>query len=204
MAEQHTKKISAVKYSNIADSNLQHVIMTASEDGTVKLWDRRNGDCVRTLSQTKGPFFSLDHNKHTICAGAFETIYFWDLRKMKLLETYTDSHSDDVTCVRYCSHNPDLLLTCATDNLCCQFDFKQKPSNKEEDTIEGTYSSNQPLIDCRFIGKDKFWVTTSVNTIEVCDYETAEVLVTIDKVSNFLNKYFLVSSQSGLLDRWDL
>ena len=55
---------------------------------------------------------------------------------------------------------------------------------KEEECVEGTYCSEQPLIDCGFIpGSDKFYVLTSVNTVEICLIETAAMFTRICKVS---------------------
>jgi hypothetical protein len=47
--------------------------------------------------------------------------------------------------------------------------------------MEGVYSSSQPLIDCGFINNDQFWVLTSVNTIEICNIENADLYKLIDK-----------------------
>ena len=77
------------------------MILTSSEDGTLKLWDRRNGDCVKSLSPNGKPLFSVDTNQKLICAGSTEDVFFWDLRKLKIVANYTESHADDVTCVRF-------------------------------------------------------------------------------------------------------
>jgi len=75
--------------------------MTASEDQTVKLWDRRYGNVVGELSYQNKPFYSLDTNKSLLCAGTNSEIVFWDLRKMKIAMTYQSSHTDDVTAVKF-------------------------------------------------------------------------------------------------------
>ena len=80
---------------------------------------------------------------------------------------YRDSHTDDVTGLHFHKTNPNWLLTCSTDNLMCHFNWNEKPSTAEEDTLEGVYSSEQPLIDCGFLGNDLLWTLTSVNTVEV-------------------------------------
>lgn len=47
----HKAKISALKYTGINDNDsLANVIITASEDKTVKLWDRRFGNVVSLLN----------------------------------------------------------------------------------------------------------------------------------------------------------
>ncbi len=47
----HKAKISALKYTGINDNeSLANVIITASEDKTVKLWDRRHGNVVSELN----------------------------------------------------------------------------------------------------------------------------------------------------------
>ena len=80
----HKAKISALKYTGINDNeNLANVIITASEDRTVKLWDRRYGNVVSELNYQNSPFFSLDVNKNFIAAGTNSEIVFCDLRKLK-------------------------------------------------------------------------------------------------------------------------
>ena len=50
-AKSHKAKISAIKYTGIIDNeNLANVVLTASEDKTIKLWDRRYGHVVGELS----------------------------------------------------------------------------------------------------------------------------------------------------------
>lgn len=174
-ADYHKKKIHGLKYTNMSDNEyLQHVILSASEDGSVKVWDRRNGQKVSELKSNNSPFYSVDTNKSMICAGTSKDVIFWDLRKMKPVVTYDESHTDDVTAVKFHPTNPNWLLTCSLDYLVCQFDFTSKPSINEEDTMEGVYCSTQPLNDCGFINNDMFWALTSVNTIEICNIELAD------------------------------
>jgi WD40 repeat protein len=120
----HTKKVHALKYSNIKDNeHLSHVLYSASEDGCVKIWDRRNGEVVNTLKHNNSPFYSLDTNQNIVCTGAKDELVFWDLRKMKILEIYSESHRDDITGIKFHPTNPNNMLSCGTDNLLCQFSF---------------------------------------------------------------------------------
>eukprot|EP00347_Sterkiella_histriomuscorum_P016228 403353998 len=181
----HTDKIHAIKFTNdFSNDSLQHCILSASQDGTVKIWDRRNGEAVSTLKHNNRPFYQVDTNKTLICAGTNSELVFWDMRKMKPpLYTYGSSHTDDVTGLAYHPENPNWLISCSTDNLMCHFDFGKEgvsPQN-EEDTMEGVYCSAQPLIACGFIGQDKIWTLTSINTIEIVGIENLDVIAKVEK-----------------------
>jgi len=46
----HTDKINALRYAGVGDNEqLAHVVLSASQDKTVKLWDRRTGTPVAEL-----------------------------------------------------------------------------------------------------------------------------------------------------------
>jgi WD40 repeat protein len=84
--KRHKAKISALKYSGVNDNeHLANVVITASEDKTVKLWDRRYGNVVSEMNYQNFPFYSLDVNKNMICVGTNSEIIFWDLRKLKVI-----------------------------------------------------------------------------------------------------------------------
>jgi WD40 repeat protein len=124
---------------------MQHAIFSASEDGCVKIWDRRNGLLVNNLNFREGnaPFYSVATNKNIICAGSDKEIVFWDLRNLKKsLMFYKNAHTLDVTGLQYHKENPNWLLSCSTDSQLCHFDFNEKPTLTEMDTMEGVYCSN--------------------------------------------------------------
>ena len=89
------------------------MIFTAAEDGFVKVWDRRNGQVVNQFKHGSAPIFSLDTNKQIVCGGTKGEIVFWDLRKMKELAVFSESHTDDITAVKFHPQNPNWMLSCA-------------------------------------------------------------------------------------------
>lgn len=185
MKSQHSDKIHALAYSNDSSSeHLQHLVISASADRSVKLWDRRSAECVSSLSHQNSSFFSVATNTQVIAAGTNSAVVFWDIRKMKPpLFAYTSAHTDDVTCLQYHESNPQWMASCSTDNLMCHFNFQDKLSpENEEETMEGVYCSNQPLISCGFIGESKLWTLTSVNTVEIVNIENCDVFAKIEKV----------------------
>jgi len=103
----HTDKVNALRYAGVSDNeHLAHAVITASSDKTVKLWDRRTGTPVADLKHQNQPFYSVDTNKQLICAGGHSEVVFWDLRKLKVALDYRDSHTDDVTAVRFHPRDP--------------------------------------------------------------------------------------------------
>ena len=102
----HTKPITALhcptKFAG-NDESLMHVFMTASEDGLVKIWDRRQNESVASVASSAGgfgkaPIYSVATNSNLICAGTNEDIIWWDINKLqKPIGRFTECHSQDVT-----------------------------------------------------------------------------------------------------------
>ena len=105
------------------------MLISASSDGAVKLWDRRNGGSVGQLTHQSMPFFSVATNKQVISGGSYADVVFWDVRKMKApVFEYRSAHTDDVTGLAYHQSRPNWLVSCSIDNLMCQFNFEGKPN----------------------------------------------------------------------------
>lgn len=55
-----------------------------------------------TIKHKNQPFYSVDTNGNVIVAGTSEDVVFWDVRNTKVpMEVLDESHSDDVTCVKF-------------------------------------------------------------------------------------------------------
>ncbi len=52
----------------------------------------------------------------------------------------------------------------------------------EDDTLEGVYASEQPLIDCGFIRDQYIWTQTSINSVEVITVENQDIF---SKITQF-------------------
>ncbi|XP_022657103.1 WD repeat-containing protein 89-like isoform X2 [Varroa jacobsoni] len=114
--------------------------MACSSDGFLRLWDLREPDRVSLeMSSTTDPaaelkpLLSCDVNlEGTVACAGSETlkedafILFWDLRNTrKLMGGYWDTHSKDVTQVRFHPSAKSFLLTGGVDGLVNVFDIDE-------------------------------------------------------------------------------
>ncbi|EDL36484.1 mCG144956, partial [Mus musculus] len=155
--------LSGVSFANSCDS-----VYSASTDGTVKCWDAR-GASEKPVQLFKGypscSFISFDVNckDHVICAGAEKVdedalLVFWDARFTSQdlstrdpLGAYSETHSDDITQVRFHPSNPNLVVSGSTDGLVNVFDLS---ADKEEDALVATCNSVSSVSCIGWCGKD--------------------------------------------------
>ncbi|KAF9167676.1 WD repeat-containing protein 89 [Actinomortierella ambigua] len=141
----HTDTISQVK------AHGENFIFSSSKDGHAALWDlRTDGAPVQTYcSARKDPLLSFDLNctEQILAAGTelneemYEAyIHFFDTRMAgnastannTAVKTFNESHSDDVTQIKFHPTNPMRLMSGSVDGLVCQMDISQE----EDDAME--------------------------------------------------------------------
>lgn len=60
-----------------------------------------------------------------ILAGAGDsTLTFWDLRKMKQLAVFNETHGAEITCAQFSKINPSHLLASSLDGMICFYDLE--------------------------------------------------------------------------------
>jgi hypothetical protein len=57
-------------------------------------------------------------------------VVFWDLRRLKQRSEFTESFSDQITCIRFDEHPSTTLYGCSIDGMTDMFDLTQ-PSEEE-------------------------------------------------------------------------
>tara|TARA_B110000285_G_scaffold220545_1_gene272426 strand:- start:169 stop:345 length:177 start_codon:yes stop_codon:yes gene_type:complete len=57
------------------------------------------------------------------------------------MEVLDESHSDDITSIKFMKGDNQRIMSCSTDNLLTVFNFSGKESMKEDDAVESVYCS---------------------------------------------------------------
>uniref|UniRef100_A0A3Q3X5Y9 WD repeat-containing protein 89 n=1 Tax=Mola mola TaxID=94237 RepID=A0A3Q3X5Y9_MOLML len=132
-------------------------LYSGSADGTVRGWDvRRPG--TKAAQVFKGEpshsycSFELSCGGTLLCAGTEQVneedsfLVFWDVRKPGggLLGVFSESHSDDVTQVRFHPRDKDRLATGSTDGLVNVFDLSR---GTEEEALQATCNSDSSSLE---------------------------------------------------------
>lgn len=131
------------------------LLYSASADGTVRGWDARRpgaeaAQVFRSQSSHSYCSFDLSCSDTLLCAGTEQLnggdsfLVFWDARKPggRLLGVYSESHSDDITQVRFHPRDGDRLASGSTDGLVNVFDLRR---GAEEDALLVTCNSHSSV-----------------------------------------------------------
>ncbi|XP_061677346.1 WD repeat-containing protein 89 [Syngnathoides biaculeatus] len=139
------------------------LLYSASEDGTVRAWDvRRPGTSAAQVFRGE-PWhsfcsFDVSCGDLLLCAGTplqdeDSLLVFWDSRKPNAapLGVYSESHSDDITQVRFHPRDKDRLASGSSDGLVNVFDVRR---GSEEEALLCTCNSNSTAAAVRWAAAD--------------------------------------------------
>lgn len=140
------------------------LLYSASADGTVRAWDvRRPGSAAAQMFKSDASHsfcsFDLSCGDALLCAGTEQVndedsfLVFWDARKPGggLLGVYSESHSDDITQVRFHPRDKDRLASGSTDGLVNVFDLSR---GEEEEALLATCNSDSSAGSVCWCGAD--------------------------------------------------
>uniref|UniRef100_A0A8C2DQU1 WD repeat-containing protein 89 n=1 Tax=Cyprinus carpio TaxID=7962 RepID=A0A8C2DQU1_CYPCA len=160
----HTAPVCGVRFSHLSP----HLLFTGSADGTVRCWDvRRPGSDAAQVFRSDSTHsycsFDVSCSDRVLCAGTEQVgedsfLVFWDARMVQegsqmggLLGVYSESHSDDITTVKFHPRQADRLASGATDGLVNVFDLSL---GGEDNALVTTCNCNSSASSLCWTGKD--------------------------------------------------
>lgn len=163
-----------------------NALMTSSRDGTVTLFDVRQPSPALQfqLHAQKGEealSVALGYQGALAAVGSSKgQIHFFDIKSGgKLLGSYQDAHTDEVTRVRFQPSPTDetattsLLVSGSEDGLACIFDTSQA---SEETALQGVLNVQTSLREVGFFGPayEGVYCLTGSETLSVWHHDTAQ------------------------------
>ncbi|XP_076357830.1 WD repeat-containing protein 89 isoform X2 [Tachypleus tridentatus] len=149
--KKHGEGLTGIRFSH---ENPQ-ILWSSYSDGKICCWDLRKevNKPIQELKDTSDnevkpiSCFDVDLSDTFVCGGTELIIedsflLFWDVRTSQLLGGYWDSHTDDITEVRYHPFKRDVLASGSTDGLVNIFDVKEAT---EEDALQLTLNCNSSV-----------------------------------------------------------
>ena len=138
----HTQGVISLTFS--LDGTL---LVSGSEDETIKLWDIQTGGVVRTFhghtNQVTCVSISQDHT--TIASGSDDkTIHLWDTETGEC-SCIIAGHKDHINSVSFSPTNSQLLISALKDNTVQQWDIN---GHKIGPTYDGSYVAFSPDGSC--------------------------------------------------------
>lgn len=226
----HSKKISDLKFNPVN----QHHLISSSLDGSVCLWDLRCSLKNPTLKLTDDDSlikpltcFDIDFCGNYLSAGT-ELIYqdsyilFWDVRNVKTLGGYWNSHFDEVTQVKFHSSKQNWIISGSIDGLINLFDITKSCEddalittlNSECSIFKLTWLSESNKLACITNNQDlQIWdvddsspcqIFTKTELINFNDKESTSVDYLVDFMKLDSRVLFMCGNYSGINSLWEL
>jgi len=108
-------------------------------------------------------------------AGAgSSSVHVWDLAAPGVVTSYLDSHTEDVTQVRFHATHADLLYSASVDGLVCQFDTSVAD---EDDALLTVLPIEDSVRNIGFIGGSHLYAITHTELVSVFNLETEQRVV---------------------------
>ncbi|KAG4305435.1 hypothetical protein PORY_000991 [Pneumocystis oryctolagi] len=174
-------QISFQAHSNISDMKIlgNQSVISCGSDGLVKLWDTRTlAVCAQLKPNKKAPLLSVSGNfEKTMISSGSELLtsdtylFLWDLRKLSLLFSYTESHNDDIMDVRFHPNLSHLLCSGGCDGLINVFDTR---ISNEDDAVLHVLNHQSSIHRADFIGPNNIFGLSHMETFSLYNVQNIE------------------------------
>ncbi|UXI20000.1 nicastrin [Sarcoptes scabiei] len=98
----------------------ENQIISGLRDNTIKIWDRKNLSCSKTLTGHTGSVLCLQYDESVIISGSSDaTVRVWDIEHGQMLKTLIH-HCEAVLHLRF---NNGMMVTCSKDRSIAVWDM---------------------------------------------------------------------------------
>ncbi|KKO98580.1 hypothetical protein THAR02_09318 [Trichoderma harzianum] len=164
------------------------VVCTAGENGSVGVWDLRQGARVAQFTAGQASILSMacSASTQTIAVGTelenhAATIHLWDVRSNPSPKaTYSEVHSDDVTSLAFHPSQPTMLVSGSTDGLVSVHDTTIL--DEDELTVQ-TLNHNASIHDAAFLNNTELFALSHDESFAL--YDVADERETGDAAQDF-------------------
>ncbi|CAG5055717.1 unnamed protein product [Parnassius apollo] len=182
----HEKTLTEVVLSPKEDN----ILYSAGEDGIVKMWDTRtSGICVQDYKDEEEemirPYECMDvsHNGRVLCAGSQLVeddayLVFWDQRVTKPLGGYWNSHTDDITQVKFHKEKMEILATGSVDGLLNVFDITEQT---EDDALTFSMNVENSVDKISWLDEKTAACITQSNDLQVWNMDSGDLIKCFDR-----------------------
>ena len=151
--------IHSMPVTSLALSKDEKIIISGSNDHTIKIWNKKNGKEIRTLKGHSAEVTCIAIRGENIISGsADKTIKIWNLKSGKNISTLM-GHDDGITGVAVTEKN---IVSCSFDRIIKLWDINNK---KEIKTVEG----HNNIINISTNVEGNFILAFSDGTIKIWD-----------------------------------
>ncbi|KAG0374437.1 hypothetical protein BGX24_010402 [Mortierella sp. AD032] len=171
----HTEGIYCIQFDG-------YKVISGSRDTTIKIWDIRSGDCIRTYSGHTASVLCLQYDETRIVSGSSDTsILVWDLESGQILQRL-DGHVDSVLSVRF---EKDIVVSCSKDRSVKIWKISTgqllRTLRGHRAAVNAVQFSPESAAPSPFPGSPRLVVSASGDkTIKVWSFETGKCLQTLE------------------------
>lgn len=193
----HQNRISHLETSNYDDN----IILTSSEDQTVKIWDMRHNNDKPVLQYAMDDEVqcaSIGFGGNLLAVGAGSTIFFYDVRcnvasrgKQDCLGEYSDIHTDIVTQLKFNDVHDSIIASGSEDGLICTFDTSVDPG---QEAVQSIMNTEQSIRKLGFVGQGNvaLFSISSIETFSLWHHPTAQRIGEFKDIRESLGMDYLV------------